>query len=162
MPDAGQPEIRLARVSTQLLVLTPIRLVLGLAGLGAAALLGPRGPALLAFAVGAVGAAIALSADPRYSRDRLGEVPPVPAGVDYFSKGELAATGVLPSTVGVAVLTAIALFFDATLAAFLAGVLGGMAVAGFIAWLNLDAIERRNGYRLYLERPGKRVFAGPR
>jgi hypothetical protein len=37
-----------------------------------------------------------------------------------------------------------------------------MAASGFIAWINLDAIERRNGYRLYVERPGNRVFAGPR
>ena len=60
------------------------------------------------------------------------------------------------------VLTAVALFFDATLAAFLAGVLAGMAASGFIGWINLDAIERRNAYRLYAERPGRRVFAGPR
>jgi hypothetical protein len=160
--DADERGVRLARASTQLLVLTPIRLGLGLAGLGAAALIGPPGPALLAFGVGTVGAAIALSADPRYSRDRLGEVPPVPNRASYVSKRELAATGVLPSTVGVAVLAAVALFFNATLAAFLAGVLGGMAVSGFIAWINLDAVERRNRYRLYIERPGKRVFAGPR
>ena len=154
--------IRLARASTQLLVLTPIRLGLGLAGLGAAGLVGSPGPALLAFGVGTVGAAIALSADPRYSRDLLGDVPPLPDGATYLSKRELAATGVLPSTVGVAVLTAIALFFNATLAGFLAGVLAGMAASGFIAWINLDGIERRNAYRLYVERPGKRVFAGPR
>ena len=154
--------IRLARASTQLLVLTPIRLGLGLAGLGAAALVGSPAPALLAFGVGTVGAAIALSADPRYSRDLLGDVPPVPDGAAYLSKWELAATGLLPSTVGVAVLTAIALLFNATLAGFLAGVLAGMAASGLIAWINLDAIERRNAYRLYVERPGKRVFAGPR
>ena len=56
------------------------------------------------------------------------------------------------------VLAAIALFFDATLAALLAGVLAGMAASGFIAWINLDAIERRNDYRLYVERRGKRVY----
>jgi hypothetical protein len=65
----------------------------------------------------------------------------------------------LPSTVGVTVLTVAALFFNATLAGLLAGILAGMAASGFIAWINLDAIERRNGYRLYLERPGRRVFA---
>ena len=158
----GKRGIRLVRASTQLLVLTPIRLALGLAGLGAAALIGPPGPALLAFGVGALGAAIALSADPRYRRDRLADVAPVPAEARYASKREIALAGIFPSTVGVTVLTAVALFFDATLAAVLAGLLAGMAVSGFIAWLNLDAIERRNAYRLYVERPGKRVFAGPR
>jgi hypothetical protein len=153
---------RLVRASTQLLVLLPIRLALGLAGLGGAVLLGERGPALLAFAVGVLGAAVALSADPRYSRDLLGDVPPVPKSVTYVSKRELALRGVVPSTVGVTVLTVAALFFNATLAALLAGVLAGMAVSGFISWINLDTIERRNDYRLYLERPGKRVFAGPR
>jgi hypothetical protein len=156
--SADEP-LRLVRASTQLLVLTPIRLALGLAGLGAAVLLGERGPALLAFAVGVLGAAVALSADPRYSRDLLGDVPPVPESVTHVSKRELALRGVLPSTVGVTVLTVAALFFNATLAGLLAGILAGMAASGFIAWINLDAIERRNGYRLYLERPGRRVFA---
>jgi hypothetical protein len=160
--EADGPDHRLVRASTNLLVLTPIRLGLGLAGLGLAALAGPPGPALLAFGLGTLGTAIALSADPRYSRDLLGEVPPLPPNPRHASRREIALAGIFPSTAGVAVLTAIALFFDATLAAFLAGVLGGMAVSGFIAWMNLDAIERRNDYRLYLERPGKRVFAGPR
>jgi hypothetical protein len=160
--SAGGPDLRLARASTQLLVLTPIRAGLGLAGLGAAALVGRGGPALLAFGVGTLGAAIALSADPRYSRDLLGDVPPAPEDARYASRRELALRGIFPSTVGVAVLTAIALFFDATLAALLSGVLGGMAASGFIAWINLDAIERRNDYRLYVERPGRRVFAVPR
>ena len=159
-PGPGSP--RLVRASTQLLVLTPIRLGLGLAGLGASTLLGRSGPALLAFGVGTLGATIALSADPRYSRDLLGEVPPLPPDALFVSRREIALRGVFPSTVGVAVLMGIALFFDATLAAVLAGVLGGMAAAGFIAWLNLEAIERRNDYRLYIERPGKRVFAVPR
>jgi hypothetical protein len=160
--DRDGSEIRLVPVSTQLLLLIPIRLGLAAAGLGAAALVGRPGPALLAFGVGTLGAAIALSADPRYSRDLLGAVPPAPDGARYASRRELALRGIFPSTVGVAVLTAIALFFDATLAALLSGVLGGMAASGFIAWINLDAIERRNDYRLYLERTGKRVFAGPR
>jgi hypothetical protein len=125
-------------------------------------LLGPSGPAGLAFAVGVVGAAIALSADPRYSRDLLGDVPPVPDRVRHASRLEIAVAGVFPSTVGVVVLTVIALFLDAALAALLSGILAGMAVSGFIAWINLDAIERRNDYRLYLERPGRRVFAEPR
>ena len=160
LPNA--PGLRLVRASTQLLVLTPIRLGLGLAGLGAAVLAGRAGPALLAFAAGTLGATITLSADPRYSRDRLSDVAPLPPEPHYASKAEIARAGIFPSTFGVTVLTAIAVFFDATLAALLAGVLAGMAASGFIAWLNLDTIERRQSYRLYVERPGERVFAGPR
>lgn len=160
--EPGPDPPRLVRVSTQLLLLTPIRLGLGLAGLEAAAFAGRPGPALLAFGVGTLGAAIALSADPRYSRDLLGDVPPVRDGARYASTRELALRGIFPSTVGVAVLTLIALIFDATLAALLSGVLAGMAASGLIAWMNLETIERRNDYRLYVERPGKRVFAGRR
>jgi hypothetical protein len=161
--EPGHDVPRLVRLSTELLVLTPIRLALGVAGLGAAALLGRWGPSALAFAVGTLGATIALSADPRHSRDPLGDVAPLPAGARYESRQEIAIAGIFPSTVGVGVLMVIALFFNATLAALLAGVLGGMAASGFIAWLNLDMIERRQSYRLYRERSGaKRVFAGPR
>ncbi len=51
-----------------------------------------------------------------------------------------------------AVLTCVALAFDGTLTALLAGILAGMAVAGVAAWVRLDALERRRGVRLYLER----------
>jgi hypothetical protein len=161
--SADEPEIRLLRVTTQLLVLMPIRLALGLAGLGGAAFVGEPAPAAMAFGLGAVGAAVALGADPRYSRDLIGDFTPLPPSTRFASVGEMVVAGVLPSTVGVALLTAIALFFDGTLAAVLAGVLAGMAVAGFASWVNLEAIERRLRYRLYVERrPGTRVFAGPR
>ena len=160
--EPGESLPGLVRASTQLLVLTPVRLGLGLAGLAAAALLERPGVAAVAFALGVLGAAIALGADPRYSRDLLGEVPPLPPGARFASRREMAVQGVFPSTVGVAALTAVALFFNATLAALLAGVEAGMGVAGFIAWLNLDSIERRLDYGLYVERRGRRVFAGPR
>jgi hypothetical protein len=161
--ELDEPEPRLVRVTAQLLVLLPIRLALALAGLGGSMVVGEPAPAALAFSLGALGAAIALGADPRYSRDLLGDVPPLPPNPRFASLREMAAAGVVPSTVGVALLTAIALFFDGTLAAVLAGVLAGMAVAGFASWVNLAAIERGLGCRLYLERrPGSRVFAGPR
>ena len=160
---ADEPEIRLVRVSTHLLVLTPIRLALGLAGLGASMVVGRPAPALLAFAFGTFVAAIALAADPRYSRDYVRETPPpVPAGARPASRIEVALDGLFPSTFGVAMLAAPALLFEPVAAALLSGVLAGMAALGLIAWINLDLIERRNGYRLYVERPGKRVFAEPR
>ena len=165
MKPAGEPgrrEPRFVRASTNLLVLTPIRLVLGVAGLIAAAMLGEPGPALLGFGVGTVGATFALSADRRYSRTLLGEIPPVPPQARLATKLEMAKEGIFPSTVAVSVLTAFALFLNATLAAVLAGVLAGMAVSGTIGLFNLYELERGNGYRLYGRRPGGGVFHAPR
>ena len=160
--EPGRREPRFVRASTNLLVLTPIRLVLGLAGLIAAAMLGEPGPALLGFGVGAVGATFALSADRRYSRNLLGEIPPVPPQARFATKLEMAKEGVFPSTVAVSVLTVLALFFNATLAAVLAGVLAGMAVSGTIGLFRLSELERGNGYRLYGRSPGGGVFQAPR
>ena len=158
---AGPP--RLVRVTTSLLVLTPIRLGLGLAGLGAALLVSPAGPAALAFVAGTLGAAIALGADPRYGRHRLRDLPPVPDRVELASRLDMARVGVFPSTAGVAVLAAVALVFNGLLAAVLAGVLAGMALVGLATWFNLEAAERQLDSALYVEeRPGTRVFAGPR
>jgi len=160
--EPGRQAPRFVRASTNLLVLTPIRLALGVAGLAAAAVVGRPAPALLGFAVGTVGATVALSADRRYSRSLLGEIPTLPPDARLASRAEMAASGVFPSTVAVALLTLPALTVDATLAAVLAGVLAGMAVSGTIGLVGLYDLERRNGYALYVRRPGGGVFQSPR
>ena len=160
--EPGRNQPRFVRASTNLLVLTPIRLVLGVAGLGAAAVLGEPGPALLGFAVGAVGGTIALSADRRSTRNLLDEIAPLPPQPRFASKLEMAKEGIFPSTVTVSVLGVLALFFDATLAAVLAGVLGGMAASGAIGLFRLSELERANGYRLYGRSPGGGVYQAPR
>jgi hypothetical protein len=150
------------RATTSLLVLTPIRLGLAAAGFVAAALVGgaPAAGFLVAFGTGAVASAVVLSADPRLARN--GETVALPADARVMTLVETAAYGVMPSTVGVAVLMVTALFFNAVLAALLAGVEAGMGVMGFVSWLNLDAAERREGRRLYVERGGRRLFEAPR
>jgi hypothetical protein len=68
-----------------------------------------------------------------------------------------------PSTIGLTVLIGIALGFQPTLAALLAGILAGIggAALGFAA--QLTAWERQRGVRVLAE-PGKggRVFEAPR
>ena len=54
-----------------------------------------------------------------------------------------------PSTIGVSVLTAIALPIDAGLAAVMAGLLGGMALGGLMFGVELAAWERSQGVRLF-------------
>jgi hypothetical protein len=150
---------RLVRLSQRLLVLGPIRLALAGAGFSAAVVSGARpAVALLAFVVGAIGAGAVLTGDPRSRGRALPEPEPLPAGFTLEPWQEIARSGVFPSTVGVATLTVAALPFDTTLAALLAGILGGMALATAVSWLEYAALERRLGGRLYGERRGDRLY----
>jgi membrane protein implicated in regulation of membrane protease activity len=155
---------RLVRASTHLLVLTPIRLGLGLAGLVAASLGGlGLARAAAAFALAAIVSATLLVADRRFQRDRLRQPLPLPDHPNLASWQEIALAGIYPSTVAVAVLTAASLLVSGALAAFMAGILAGMGIATIVSFLYLDTLERRLGYRLYYERgPGNRAFAAPR
>ena len=140
------------------LVVAPIRLALGILALAAAGLTGLSGErALVAFAFGTCVMMLAALADPRarllQQRD---PAEPVPAQAEYASRLEIARHAVFPSTVGVAVLAAIALVFGAILAAVLAGALAGMGLAAFVVAVQLAANERREGVELYAEIGGGR------
>jgi hypothetical protein len=67
-----------------------------------------------------------------------------------------------PSTVGLTALTAIALFFNAGLAAFLAGLLLGAAGVSLAVGLRVVQYERANGVELLVLRgePYARVSGG--
>ena len=147
--------------SQQLLVLVPIRLALGVGGLGAALALSSRhGAIALAFALGTFAAAVVLAADRRFALRALEQPVPLPRDAHIVSLAEAAASGVLPSTVGVSVLAAIALAVNRTLAGLLAGVVAGMGLAGLTAWYRVAAVERAGRARLYVERGGrKRLFS---
>jgi hypothetical protein len=150
---------RLVGLSQRQLVLGPIRLALGGAGFASAIAAGARpAVALLAFVVGAIGAGAVLTGDPRSRGRALPEPMPLPADFTLEAWQEIARRGVFPSTVGVAVLTVVALPFDTTLAALLAGILGGMALATAVSWLEYTALERRLGGRLYTERRGDTLY----
>ncbi len=118
----------------------PIRLGLGLALLGSARLAGAQsGPALLAFVVGVFGIVFVIFNDPR-ARFAHGEVEPLPLPGDAVVAPPLrqALTATLPSTVAVAVLSAVALVPQPTLAALLAGVEAGLGIAAVISLGRVD------------------------
>ena len=123
------------------LLVIPIRLVLGFALLGAARIAGARsGPALLAFGIGLLGIVFVIFNDPRArfvggSADPL----PLPGDATVAPKWRQALGASIPSTIGVAALTLIALGPQPTLAALLAGVEAGLGVAALISLGRVDA-----------------------
>ena len=110
-----------------LLLLTAIRLGLSFAGLGAATAVTSGRTAFLGWALGAIGCALFVVADPR----RRFMTAPAPRADLPWWKRALRAT--LPSTVGVAILCGIALAFSGVLAAICAGTLAGLAIGGVVA-----------------------------
>lgn len=118
----------------------PIRLGLGVALLGASRLAGAQsGPALLAFVLGVFGITFVIFNDPR-ARFVQGTVEPLalPAGAEIAPRWRQALAATMPSTVAVAVLAAIALVPQPTLAALLAGVEAGLGVAAVLSLSRVD------------------------
>jgi len=118
----------------------PIRLALGALLLGAARLAGAeRAPALVAFAVGVLGITFVIFNDPR-SRFLRAEVEPLdaPADAELAPRWRQAVAASLPSTVAVAALACVALFFEPTLAALLAGVEAGLGGAALLSLSRID------------------------
>lgn len=90
--------------------------------------MGADRPAWLAFLLGVLGGALFVLADPRrrlVKRSAAGEPRP-------WWQDALRAT--FPSTVGLAVLTGVALAVNAVLAAALAGIIGGLGVSGMVVF----------------------------
>jgi hypothetical protein len=127
-------------VRLRLLLVAPLRLVLGLAFLGAARVAGGRSAAtLLAFAAGAFAMAFLVPNDPRARFRRVGEAPAeLPADARVAPAWQHAVHAALPSTVGVSVLAAITLAFQPTLSALLAGILAGLGFAAGLAAYGMD------------------------
>lgn len=138
---AERSAVTLHSLRERTLLVIPVRLVLGIALLGAARVAGARnGPALLAFGIGLLGIVFVIFNDPR-ARLVQGHVEPLPfpgeAQVAPRWRQALAAS--IPSTIGVAVLTLVALAPQPTLAALLAGVEAGLGVAALISLGRVDA-----------------------
>jgi len=127
----------------------PIRLGLGLTWLGAARFAGgPATGTLLAFAGGAFAIVFFLFNDPRGRFLGRSDVLPAPTGTVVASPVRQALGALLPSTVGVSVLAAVALVFQPTLAALLGGISAGLGVAGTFYGLRADPtlyVEPRTG-----------------
>jgi hypothetical protein len=154
----GEEAVRLAPALAGQLLVAPVRLALGAVGLLAALLRGlDGGPALVAFALGALGFAVVLLSAERYFL-RVEEPEPAPANADVLSLAETLKAAVWPSTVGVAALLVIAVAVNPTLAALLGGVLAGMAIAALLSAAQTYANQRTLGGRLLSDRKAKQVY----
>jgi hypothetical protein len=131
------------------LLVAPVRLGLGVLWLGAARLTGaPGAGALLAFAGGAFVTCFALFNDPRARFLRRREPEAAPPDAAVASPLRQALTAMLPSTVGVSALAAVAVAFEPTLTALLGGICAGLGVAGALSGLRADPtlyVEPRSG-----------------
>lgn len=144
--------------------LVAVRAALAAAGFAAALAAGAEGgPAALGLAFGAGITAMALVSDRRWMLGKQPELHPVPDGVEHRGLPRAVAQGLLPSTVGVSVLLAIALAFEPLLSAVLAGVLAGMALAGLVTLADLVGREYREGLLVYVDATdSSRRYAVPR
>jgi len=153
---------RLVGLSTAPLAVAPIRFAVGLLGIAGAALRGLSwNVASAEFIFGTAVFSFAALADPRRQFFRLkDDAEPVPAEATFERLGRVALLAMFPSTVGLAILTAVSLAFNAALAAVLAGGAAGLGIAGGFAGGRIAMRERASGVRLYVERGGRqRLFA---
>ena len=153
----GGEAVRLSPALAGQLLVAPVRLVLGGLGLLAALLRGlDGGPALVAFALGALGFAVVLLSAERYFLQV--EPDPAPPDAEVQSHAEALRGAVWPSTVGVAALLAIAVAANPTLAALLGGVLAGMGIAALLSATQTYVNQRALGGRLLVDRKAKLVY----
>jgi hypothetical protein len=151
---------RLVGLSTAPLVVAPIRLGVGLLGALGAALRGLSwSVAAAAFVLGAGAFAFSALADPRRRFFRVKEeAEPVPADASFEPLARIAVAATYPSTLGLAILTAVSLAFNAALAAVLAGGAAGLGVAGAITGAQIALRERADAVRFFTEARGTRLY----
>jgi hypothetical protein len=134
----------------RLLLVGPLRLVLGIVWLAAARAAGATGGStLLAFAGGAFVTAFLVGNDPRARfRRASGEPAELPADARVAPAWLHAFHAALPSTVGVSILAAITLAFRPTLTALLAGILAGLGLIALLLAYRIEAdlyVDLRKG-----------------
>ena len=149
--EAGQRRLRLVRVLWGLLGVTPLRFVLAAGALLAAIAGGAEGdPARVAFVLGLVGGAGLVLGDPRRRMLRREIVlRPAPDEFDLEEPWRSSLRALYPSSLGLTVLSLVALAWDPVLSAVLAGVIAGLGVAGLIAAVEVALQERRLGGRVF-------------
>ena len=140
------------RVVHQRIVLSGIRLTLAGLGFAGSILAGADGrAAAVGLALGTGICALALVTDRRWLLLGKPAAEPLPEAVRRASLARAVADGMLPSTVGVAVLAAAALFFEPILSAVLAGVLAGMGVVSLVSCVEVALWERRTDTHLFAD-----------
>jgi hypothetical protein len=86
----------------------------------------------------------------------VADAVPLDPAVPVASRAQTVVTATYPSTIGLTILTAIALPIDAELAAFLAGILAGLGAGALWQGVEIVIWERQRGLRLFLGE--KRVY----
>jgi uncharacterized membrane-anchored protein YitT (DUF2179 family) len=137
-------------IRLRLLLIAPVRLVLGLFWLVAArAAGGASAPTWLAFWAGAIVMAFLVLNDPRARFQRAARDPEeLPADAAVAPAWLHVFHAALPSTVGVTVFAAVTLSFDQTLTALLGGFLAGLGVAALMRAYSVEGglyLEPRTG-----------------
>jgi hypothetical protein len=152
--------LQLAAAVPAQVLLGLLRLLISAVGLALAFAAGASStPALAAFALGLFGFVVSIS-----SAERVFAAPnpgPAPAHTREPAVVTLLAAA-WPSTIGVAILLAIALGVNATLAALVAGVEAGMGAAALLSAARIRASEREVGARLLFDRRDRRTYLEPR
>jgi hypothetical protein len=159
----GAPVLVEARA--QALLIASLRLALAAGGVIASVARGLEpGPAagLVAFGAGLVLFSVYAGGRPQRSALRFADAAPAPEGARIESRARALARATYPSTVGLTVLIAIALWPRPELAAFLAGILAGLGVMALVGALRLSAWERARQARLFVDVATERVFEVPR
>jgi len=160
---AGAPALVQAR--EQALLIAALRGLLALAGVGAAIARGvDPGPAvgLVAFGAALVLLSIYGGGRPARSRAKFANPEPAPEQARMQGRWHGLAEAAYPSTIGLTGLTAIALVLQPPLAAFLAGILAGLAVMSLVGYTRLALLERKRHARILVDYKGSRVFETPR
>lgn len=140
------------RVGPQRLALSSIRLGLGALGFAASTVTGAEADAAgVGLALGAGVACLALLTDRRWLLLGRPTVAPLPEGAHRVRLSRSVASGMLPSTAGVAVLAAVSLAFEPILASLLAGILAGMGIVSLASWVEVVLWERREGAGLFAD-----------
>ena len=87
---------------------------------------------------------------------RAEEAVPADPAASVVGRARTIGTALYPSTIGLTILTAVALPFDAELAAFLAGTIAGLGLGSL--WFGAEIVtwERQRGVRMFLAE--KRVY----
>ncbi|HEY3051215.1 MAG TPA: hypothetical protein VGJ40_05760 [Gaiellaceae bacterium] len=141
----------LVDVRAYFLLILPVRLALGLAGLAGARALGVSAAASVwLFGLGAGLFALAMLTSRRRHTffERAARAETINGAVAVEGRARTLARSAFPSTLAVSTLTAIALPINASLAALLAGILAGMALIGLVFGVELVLWEESRGVRL--------------
>ena len=160
--DVAPEPLKLWRLVDRLVLVAPIRFALGAVCTLLAWAAGARGAvAALSFALGCVGLAVVALSDRRAVFLGRPEHVPVPDGALYPGRLETALAACLPSTVALTVFSLIALLFEQTLAALLAGGIAGLGLAGLVSGLRLAVEEREEQMELFVASGSRLVYERP-